>query len=117
MLKKVDVIVVMTQNGGFVGWSELYKGFLVEDQETNQAFVYMLERCNSINRYYKIQLSDLMVGETNDTLYIQVEKDNWSETSNRTKQFSDKRIESVECEKEQAKYPTLWQNLLMLAKR
>lgn len=83
-MRNVNVIAVMTHNGQFAGWAELMPGILVDNQN-----VYVAERHNPLNRYYKIATSDLKVDDT-DTFVIEVEKKNWVSDG-----FDDSRIQSV----------------------
>ena len=111
----VDLIVVKTKKGEYAGWGELYKGVIVKDPKTNKKFVYAVERCDPLNRYYRIALSDLETGETNDTLYIKVEKENWGDTSKGAQKFTDKRIESVMFGEGLPKDSSVWHKLLAMA--
>lgn len=84
-MKRVNVIAVMVQNGQFAGWAELMRGILMNDQKV----VYVVERNDPLNHYYKIALSDLKVDGT-DEFIIEIEKENWVSDG-----FDDSRMQSI----------------------
>lgn len=88
-MRKIDVIAVMVHNGQFAGWAELMPGIL-EDNQKNGKAVYVVKRNEPLNRYYKISMSDLKVGEMEDTFVIEMEKEKWVNDG-----FDDSRIQSV----------------------